>query len=625
METKFNPEILQQINSNLSEIINKAKEFEHAYSEKIKEVHPVYRRSAQNLVHYLAFRTFEIDLLQQQLRDQSLPGLSSIEAHVMDSLLSIKTIINHLLKDQIVETMPGTVSIDESKKLLRRNTKLLFGYKSKRRRTRIMVTLPGTAAEDFNFVQQLVESGMNSARINCAHDTPEDWLKMINNIKQAKKELGKKCKVMMDLGGPKLRTGTIKPGPQLIRIKPGKNVLGQIQKPARVWLAPPNAQPPVIKPDAIIPADSDWINSLKRNAIISFTDSRNKKCKIIMERSEGEGRWGICNDSSYLTTGTPLQLRRTKKRSGKEIVRIGELLPLEQFITLNTGDILLLTKDAIPGENKELNTDGTVKSFAHISCTLPEIFNDVKIGEPIYFDDGKIEGIIEDITEEHLKIKITYARDKGGKLKADKGINLPDSDLKISGLTEKDKKDLEFVGEYADAVNFSFVNSESDVQELQDELLKLQANVGIIFKIETQKGFKNLPLILLKGMQTFPIGVMIARGDLAIETGWKNFASIQEEIIRICEAAHIPDIWATQVLENLAKKGVPSRAEITDAAMANRAECVMLNKGFYITKAVRMLDKILRRMQRFQKKKDALLPQLEGAHVLQLSHKQFDV
>ena len=149
--------------------------------------------------------------------------------------------------------------------------------------------------------------------------------------------------------------------------------------------------------------------------------------------------------------------------------------------------------------------------------------------------------------------------------------------------------------------------------------------LGIILKIETQKGFKNLPRILLKAMQTFPIGVMIARGDLAIETGWKNFASIQEEILRICEAAHIPDVWATQVLENLAKKGVPSRAEITDAAMSQRAECVMLNKGVYIEKAVKMLDKILRRMQRFQKKKETILPKLDDADKLYLSHDKFNI
>ncbi|MCL3782122.1 hypothetical protein EMN47_17175 [Prolixibacteraceae bacterium JC049] len=622
---KFNIKTLEQINSRISEIIEKAKELEVTYADHLNKVNPVYRHSAQNLVHYLAFRTFEIDELQQQLRDQGLPSLSSIEAHVMRSLLSIKTIINHLLGERSTEEVPGNVSIKESRKLLRRNTKLLFGYKSRKRLTRIMVTLPSEAASSYNFVKRLVEVGMNSARINCAHDGPEEWARMIGNVKQSQKSLKKNCRIMMDLGGPKLRTGAIKPGPQLIRIKPSRNVLGKVVSPAKIWFAPPGSDRPKEKPNAVIPVDSDWLKNVRRHSEILFTDSRDKKCKITIEGREGEGRWGVCYDSCYLTTGTELTLKRTKKKTGEEIVKIGELLPLEQIILLHTDDTLILTKEPVAGEKTILNDDGTVKTPAHISCTLPEIFDDVKEGEPIYFDDGKIEGVIEEIQKESLKIKITYARDTGGKLKADKGINLPESDLKISGLTAKDKEDLKFVAEHADAVNFSFVNTAEDVKELLDELYKLDAEVGIIFKIETQKGFKNLPLILLKGMQTYPIGVMIARGDLAIETGWKNFASIQEEILRICEAAHIPDVWATQVLENLAKKGVPSRAEITDAAMANRAECVMLNKGFYIVKAVKMLDKILRRMQHFQKKKDTLLPKLENAQGLQLSHKKFDV
>ena len=135
--------------------------------------------------------------------------------------------------------------------------------------------------------------------------------------------------------------------------------------------------------------------------------------------------------------------------------------------------------------------------------------------------------------------------------------------------------------------------------------------LGIILKIETQEAFKNLPSILLKAMENYPIGVMIARGDLAIETGWKNFAIIQKEILKICDAAHLPDVWATQVLENLTKKGIPTRAEITDVAVAQRAECVMLNKGPYIDRTVKMLDKILTKMQRIQKRKGKLLPTLE--------------
>jgi pyruvate kinase len=111
---------------------------------------------------------------------------------------------------------------------------------------------------------------------------------------------------------------------------------------------------------------------------------------------------------------------------------------------------------------------------------------------------------------------------------------------------------------------------------------------------------------------------MIARGDLAVEIGWNDMVLVQEEILRICEAAHVPDIWATQVLENMAKKGTPSRAEITDAGMSQRAECVMLNKGAQITKAIKMLDKILRNMQEIQKKKESALPQLRDAGSLLL-------
>lgn len=622
---RFNTELLQEIKIRLTQIIEKAQELESEYTYKINEVHPVYRRSAQNLVHYLAFRSFETDDLQTQLRNQNLPLLSNIEAHVLDSLYSIKIIIHSLLGETYQDENPGFVRIEESRKLLKRNTKLLFGYKSKKRLARIMVTLPSEASHNPDFISHLMEIGMNSARINCAHDTAQDWGKMINHVNRAKQALHKNCKVMMDLGGPKLRTGPIKPGPQVIHIKPNRNDLGQVVSPARVWLAPPEATAPAETPSARIPVDKEWLQSVHLHSEIWFTDSRDKKCRMIMEASEGEGRWGVCYDSAYLSTGTDLHLKSAKQNNEEEKVKTGELLPLEQFITLNTGDTLQLIKDNKPGENAQLNEDGTVKKAAFISCTLPEIFDDVKEGEPIYFDDGKIEGLIEEIASDYLGIKITYARDKGGKLKADKGINLPESDLKISGLTDKDKEDLKFVAENADAVNFSFVNKVSDVEELLSELKHSSTNLGIIFKIETQKGFKNLPLILLKGMQTYPIGVMIARGDLAIETGWKNFASIQEEILRICEAAHIPDVWATQVLENLAKKGVPSRAEITDAAMANRAECVMLNKGFYISKAVKMLDKILRRMQHFQKKQYTLLPRLENANDLQLSHKKFDV
>ena len=138
------------------------------------------------------------------------------------------------------------------------------------------------------------------------------------------------------------------------------------------------------------------------------------------------------------------------------------------------------------------------------------------------------------------------------------------------------------------------------------------AHLGLIVKVETRRAFEHLPEILLAAMSGPAAGVMIARGDLAIECGWERLAEVQEEILWACEAAHLPVVWATQVLETLAKTGQPSRAEITDAAMGGRAECVMLNKGPHIADAMRTLDDILRRMQLHQSKKRPLLRALKA-------------
>lgn len=614
---------LEMLEYKFEEIINKLLETEKAYSKEIGFVDPKYQKSAVNLVHYIAFRSFNIAVLQAELRELSLPSLSNIEPHVMSSLLSIKMIIEKLNDKQADLPKSGYISIKESDKIINRNTKQLLGNKPKKRRTRILVTLPTIASEDYRLVHRLIKSGMNCARINCAHDDENVWEKMITNVREASKNLNKNCKIIMDLGGPKLRTGQMMPGAEVIHIKPERNEYGEVITPSRIWIAPPDVPPQGGAADAILPVDELLFKRVKRGDIIAFIDSRGKKCKIVIEKKRGAGKWGASSDSAYIQSGTELQL--IKSKGDKEKIRVGRLLPLEKYLTLKTNDTLLLTAEPIPGENAQYDGAGKLVKNAHVSCTLPEIFSDLKVGEPIFFNDGKMEGVLESIGEKELAVKITYAKKSGSKLKAGKGINLPKSDIKVCGLTPKDRADMDFVLAHSDAVNLSFINDENDVSELHDLFEDRQKSVGVILKIETEKGFKNLPLILLKAMRNYPVGVLIARGDLAIETGWKNFASIQEEIMRICEAAHIPDIWATQVLENLAKKGVPTRSEITDAALAQRAEGVLLNKGYYISQAVKMLDKILRRMQFFQKKKEIMLPKLDGADELVLSHDLYNI
>ena len=598
---------LQEIAVAIDLVIGKIAEFEDYYEHEINSVHPNYVKSAKNLIHYLALRSIDVDILQEKLEEIGLPNPSGYEKNILHNLLIFKTITSSLLNNNLPDDNANELTLEEANKILKRNTKAVFGKIKNKRKTAIMVTQPTEAATDKEFTRSLLHVGMDCARINCAHDDELVWKQIIDNIK----EVGIKCKIMMDLGGPKIRTGKMKPGHKVIRIKPKKNSLGQIKKAARIWLAPYGTQPPAgEKADAIIPVNKKWLRKTREGSYVVFRDSRDKKCKISIDEKVDTGRWGSCSDSAFVITGTLLNVFLEKK-SSSEIHTVHELLPLEEVIFLFGGDLLRLDKKPTLGEPAKYDKDGNIVEMAHISCTLPAMFNTVNIGEPIYFDDGKIEGVIKDITPDHLIIEITNTKKKGGKLKADKGINLPISNLGVGGLTEKDIKDLKFVVKHADAVNFSFVNNKQDVQDLLDELKNLDTKLGIILKIETQESFKNLPSILLKAMENYPIGVMIARGDLAIETGWKNFAIIQKEILKICDAAHLPDIWATQVLENLTKKGIPTRAEITDVAVAQRAECVMLNKGPYIEKTVKMLDKILTKMQRIQKRKGKLLPTLE--------------
>jgi pyruvate kinase len=138
-------------------------------------------------------------------------------------------------------------------------------------------------------------------------------------------------------------------------------------------------------------------------------------------------------------------------------------------------------------------------------------------------------------------------------------------------------------------------------------------HLGVVAKIETRSAFDNLPEILLALMEAPHAGVMIARGDLALEVGMARLAEVQEEILWMCEAATMPVIWATQVLDNLTREGVPTRAEITDAAMSVHAECVMLNKGAYIKESVAALRQILDKMRHHHNKKASEMRRLEVA------------
>lgn len=220
----------------------------------------------------------------------------------------------------------------------------------------------------------------------------------------------------------------------------------------------------------------------------------------------------------------------------------------------------------------------------------------LKIGDRVFIDDGLILGLVQKVDKDKALLKIERISSKKPFIKAEKGINFPDCSLQISSLTDFDKKCLPFVCANADTVGFSFVRSSRDIADLRAALKEIVADIPfIILKIETHEAVKNLPSLLLEGMKDADFGVMIARGDLAVEIGFERLVEIQDEILWLCEAAHVPVIWATQVLENLHKSGVATRAEVTDAGHASRAECIMINKGKHTLEVLKTLRDISQR------------------------------
>ncbi len=605
---------LESIRQQLRQIVDRAEELEARFDQDLALVHPKFAASARNLLHYVALRQFDIGELQDQLAELGLSSLGRAERRVAASIRAVRHSLDALAGEMEPDTPLESGAFREGTMLFERNSRAILGDRPRNRAVSIMVTLPTDAAHDYDFVHDLIASGMDIARINCAHDSEAEWSQMIDNLERAGQNLGKRCRVMMDIGGPKFRTGLLRAGPKVLRLRPRRDALGNVVSPRRVRCVADD-EPWTGKKFAVVPVPRACIEAAEIGDMLRFRDTRRRRRRLEVVFKDRKGLVLELYKTAYIATG--LRFRLVSHESGERLeFRFGELPPVEEPILLHVGDTLILTRDGAPGSPAVLDADGTVQKPARVSCRPVEVFDQVAAGDPVRLNDGKIEGVVESSDYSQIAVRVTAAKPTGSRLRGNKGVNFPRTNLELAGITAKDREDLPFIVEHADAVALSFVRQPADIIALQEELDKYPGrNPGIVIKIETERAFRCLPQIMLAAMRHYPAGLMIARGDLAVECGWENLAEIQEEILWIAEAAHVPVIWATQVLEAKTKKGLPTRAEITDAAMSQRAECVMLNKGPDILGAIHMLDRILRKMQRHQDKKTAKLVRLSISEI----------
>jgi pyruvate kinase len=601
-------QLFQRLGTLVSEIV----ELEESCGAEIAAASSEQRESLRNLVHYLALRRHELRDLQRSLSALGLSSLGRSEAHVLGNIEAVRRALAAL--GGIVPPVPSdlAVTLHRGDGLLKTNTQRLLGPANAERDVRIMVTMPSEAATDPQIIQDLVATGMDVMRINCAHDGPAAWKAMIDHLRAATPSRGTPLRVLMDLEGPKLRSGVICEGERVISWHPPRSKLGVVTRAAAVWLTSQEKplRPVAVVPDACVLLPSTFIASLRAGTRISFTDHPGRERVLTVATREPGGVIAYSEQSAYLTPG--IKFRTDDEPAMKCTLEHVDATP--GIIELHPGEQLVVTADPEPGRPATRDEAGRILSPARISLAPAQIFTDLRPGHRVMLDDGKATAVVERVESHSAVLRITRCRGGKFKLGPEKGINLPDTTLHLPALSDDDLKQLPFIAAHADMVGFSFVQRASDIDMLRAELSKAgRPDLGLVLKIETATAFSRLPELLMSAMRSPEVGVMIARGDLATQIGYERLAEVQEEILWICEAAHVPVIWATQVLETLAKKGLPSRSEITDAAMGERAECVMLNKGPFVLDAVRLLDDILRRMAGHQSKKRSMLRPLSVA------------
>lgn len=445
--------------------------------------------SALNVAHYMAVRRRDLRLLQRRLMALGVSSLGRLEGRVLASLDSVAVALAALAGVTAPATPPSERQFFRGEARLQRNAAEILGLAGPGRNGRIVVTLATGDADDPAIIADLVRRGAEIVRINCAHDKPAVWERMIASARAATTADGRRPRVLMDIAGPKVRTGYV--------MTP--------QDRSRVYV----------------------------------------------------------------------------------------------------GDVILLSREAQPS---------APDIPFQMTCTAPEVLDRIGPGDRVSIDDGKLHGVITRAAHGGFLVGIERGRLGGVKLRSEKGLNFPTADLGLDPLTDKDRQDLDFITAHADMVGHSFVQTADHVAALQEELSRRTPDwrrLGLVGKIETPRAVRNLPEIIVQAAGCQPFAAMIARGDLAVEMGFERVAELQEEIMWLCEAAHVPVIWATQVLEDLVKDGMPSRGEMTDAAMSGRAEGVLLNKGPNIGLAVDVLGRLLGRMGEHQLKKT---PTLRALH-----------
>lgn len=554
---------------------------------------PDHRRSAANLAHYLGLRKQRVRQLQLDLAALGLSSLGRSEGHVHDALVRLGGWLG-MRPQRGRRRAAAELDTTEAETQLHANTRALFGPHPADRHVYIMVTAPDAAEVTPRWADKVLRAGANLLRINAAHESPEQWRHMVDVVRARATALGRSVRVFVDLPGPKLRAEIRRTQVPVLHFARNKDRFGRTAGPTVLELVPKFTARPQV------PVPAAWHGRLRAGDRLRLRDAGGRARELVVRSSRAPAVRAECMQSLYIRPGLAVEWRRNGRRLGRG--RIGAIPREPCEVRLDRGDRFLLN------ESGRARGSGGVPV---LQCPEPGVLRQIRRGERVVLDDGRIVAVAERVDARGVLCRVTQTARSPARLRSGKGLAFPDSHISLPALGPEDEAALAFAIAHADGVEASFVNSRRDVSRIVARLQsQARPGFGLVLKLETQGAIRNLPDILFAVLRYRPAGLMIARGDLAVEASFEQLAELQEEILGFGEAVHLPVIWATQVLDSLAHTGVPTRSEMTDAAMSMRAECVMLNKGPFVAEATRMLARVIRDMEPRQYKKRALFTKL---------------
>jgi len=301
MSPQFRRATLDSLIQSLQELHKDCLVNEALLREEIERVAPEYRASARNLAHYLALRQHDVRELQRELSCLGLSSLGRLEGHTQAAIDAVLVALQKLHGGaHAAEDAEPPVDNESGMQILARHAEELLGPAG-HDCARIMVTMPSEAARRYSLVRDLVAAGMDVMRINCAHDDEAHWGQMVKHLDRARRETARECRVLVDLSGPKLRTGRIEGGARVAHWKPRRDVRGCVAGPARLFVkAQSRLEMPPAHFDLVLPVEDDLAARAQPGDTIRMADCRGRLRRLVV-KGTGEGYcWGESDQSAFV-------------------------------------------------------------------------------------------------------------------------------------------------------------------------------------------------------------------------------------------------------------------------------------------------------------------------------------